>query len=123
MTTLANRIPSQVELRAELERLVVGDLLGPVGGPEEEIAEGRPQDRYLLGCLAPNRTVVDPSRHDGLGAEEGVGTEDGEGDTENPQARSIFPQAIGMTFCVGPAVEALTVTARWGRYERTATRR
>ena len=103
MTTLANRIPSQVELRAELERLVVGDLLGPVGGPEEEIAEGRPQDRYLLGCLAPNRTVVDPSRHDGLGAEEGV--------------------AIGMTFCVGPAVEALTVTARWGRYERTATRR
>jgi hypothetical protein len=41
MTTIAPvlTLPMPAELRAELERLVIADLLGPVGGDAEEISE------------------------------------------------------------------------------------
>ena len=35
--------------------MVLKDLLGPVGGPEEEIDEPSVRDRYLVGMLAPKR--------------------------------------------------------------------
>ena len=44
-------IPSSMRIREELERMVVRDLLGPVGGPEEEIDEPSVRDRYLVGML------------------------------------------------------------------------
>src|SRR5690348_2106917 len=40
------------ELRGEVEQLMRDDLIGPVGGPEEELLEP-PVDTYLLGMLAP----------------------------------------------------------------------
>src|SRR3954462_12592376 len=40
------------QLRDELEQLIREDLIGPLGGPEEELLEA-PVDRYLLGLLAP----------------------------------------------------------------------
>lgn len=46
-------IPSAIELRAELEKMVRRDLLGPAGGPEEELAETNVRGRYILGLLAP----------------------------------------------------------------------
>jgi len=36
-----------------LEERVVGDLLGPAGGPDEELTERNVRDRYLVGVLAP----------------------------------------------------------------------
>ena len=36
---------SSVAIREELTRLVCGDLLGPAGGPNEEVAEGRVRER------------------------------------------------------------------------------
>jgi hypothetical protein len=48
-------IPSSTKIREELERMVVRDLLGPVGGPEEEVDEPSVRDRYLVGMLAPKR--------------------------------------------------------------------
>ena len=45
--------PSPAALRDELEQLVLQDLLGPAGGPEEELDEGSVRDRYLVGMLAP----------------------------------------------------------------------
>ncbi|MHB8836204.1 MAG: hypothetical protein ACYC9Y_10905 [Candidatus Methylomirabilia bacterium] len=46
-------ILSAVAIREELVRLFCNDLLGPAGGPEEEILENRVRERYLLGMLAP----------------------------------------------------------------------
>jgi hypothetical protein len=42
--------PLPTKIREELEQMVLKDLLGPVGGPEEEIDEqhgGRGQTRFL----------------------------------------------------------------------------
>jgi hypothetical protein len=36
-----------------LEEMVGGDLLGPAGGPEEELTERNVRDRYLVGVLTP----------------------------------------------------------------------
>ncbi len=52
-------IPSQHQLRAELETMVLGDLLGPAGGESEELTERTVRDRYLVGVLAPSRSAND----------------------------------------------------------------
>jgi len=45
--------PSPNGIREELKKRVVADLLGPAGGPAEEVAESRVKDRYLVGMPAP----------------------------------------------------------------------
>jgi hypothetical protein len=50
-------IPPPNTIRAELEHMVIGDLLGPVGGPDEEVVERTVRDRYLVGVLAPRKKV------------------------------------------------------------------
>lgn len=48
---------SQYQLRAQLEAMVLGDLLGPVGGEGEELTERTVRDRYLVGVMAPSRSA------------------------------------------------------------------
>ena len=55
-----------MKIREELERMVLKDLLGPVGGPEEEIDEPSVRDRYLVGMLAPKRQELCPEEFDEL---------------------------------------------------------
>ena len=55
MPGLLQSIPSAMKIREELEQMVLKDLLGPVGGAEEEIDEPSVWDRYLVGMLAPKR--------------------------------------------------------------------
>ncbi len=50
--------PSARQVREELERLVLGDLLGPKGGVRDEELTEAPRDWYLIGMLAPRRTGV-----------------------------------------------------------------
>ena len=52
--------PPPGTIRDELERLVLNDLLGPAGGPEEEVDERNITDRYLIGMLAPQRRRTGP---------------------------------------------------------------
>lgn len=54
--------PSPWEMREELTQLIIKDLLGPAGGPEEELPEreGRVSERYLLGGLAPDSKNASP---------------------------------------------------------------
>ena len=49
--------PSHHAVRAELESMVLKDLLGPAGGEHEEITERSVRDRYLVGVLAPSKAV------------------------------------------------------------------
>lgn len=44
-------LPSPLELRAELEAMVRRDLLGPAGGPQEEVDEFAVSGRYVLSLL------------------------------------------------------------------------
>ena len=60
MTSLLSSIPSSRKIRGELEQMVLKDLIGPVGGPEEEIDEPSVRDRYLVGMLAPKRQKILP---------------------------------------------------------------
>jgi hypothetical protein len=39
VTPILQSIPSPTTIRQELERTVLSDLLGPVGGPDEEVGE------------------------------------------------------------------------------------
>src|SRR6516164_11484131 len=66
LTGLLQSIPSPTKIRDELERMVLNDLLGPVGGPEEEIDEPSVRDRYLVGMLAPKRQELSPEEFDEL---------------------------------------------------------
>jgi len=69
--------PSPAALRDELEQLVLLDLLGPAGGPEEEVNESNVQDRYLVGMLAPSYKHMLPEELEELELAESSGGEDG----------------------------------------------
>ncbi len=120
---LTAALPTPTTLRAELEDLVVKELLGPAGGPDEEVDESRASDRYLVGILAPRRTVIRAAESEPL-ASDGAGTvEDGSADDLALPMDSLAPAAIGLTCTVQGECENLSVTASWGRYsrERSAT--
>ena len=127
---LLENLPSPSQLRAELEAMVVGDLLGPAGGESEEITERNVRDRYLIGVLAPSRAGVQedvpeeeadedtPLIPDEL-AEGGSDTaDDGTTDQDVPVTAGHLPSSIGMTFCVDDAAEVIKVSAFWGQYKR-----
>jgi len=94
--------PSPAELRAEFERLIVTDLLGP-SNPDEQLPGMRTPVRewYLVGMLAPKGTVVDPSRGDDddlPGDDEGGAP----GPDGQPAKLVLFPSSIGFTAAVDP---------------------
>ena len=132
-------------VRELLELATRDDLLGPADGPEELVVDMSVRDRYLVGKLAPRTPGVltdmevepaaaadeeddsvqenDAPLHE-PGAEFNrasgrVEPEDDaldEIDTTNNQ--SLVPSSMGLTFCIGPDVRMLEVTARWGSYGR-----
>ncbi|MEU1603111.1 DISARM system helicase DrmA [Micromonospora matsumotoense] len=117
-------VPDERVIRDELQRLVLADLLGPLGGPDEEFPTREdPLDRYVLGRLAPNGTVVDPSTQDELPDAAVPDPLEGESEPSAPNVPSLSQSALGFTACVDGAVTALRVTGRWARYERAGSDR
>jgi hypothetical protein len=125
-------VPSQHQLRAELEAMVLGDLLGPAGGESEELTERTVRDRYLVGVLAPSRsagaaskTAVDEEEEDEIPvipdelSEGGSDTaDDGKADVDTPVTIAYLPSSLGMTFCVDAEAKSIKVSATWGQYKR-----
>ena len=115
--------PSPADIREELQSLIIGDLLGPAGGAEEEIpGRERVRDRYVLGALAPKDTgAVDPERSSSDHAVEGDDSL-GTGDAD-PAAggRSLFPSSMGFSCAVDASVESVLATAEWGTYEKVTS--
>jgi len=112
------KVPSPFEIRDELHQLVLNDLLGPAGGPNEEVDEQAVRERYLVGMLAPRRISTEPNQQDEL-AVAGTGMdEDGNSDSGAMQSDSLIPSSFGLTFSVDGTATAIRVTARWGHYER-----
>jgi hypothetical protein len=140
-------IDNQAYIRELLQLAVIDDLQGPASGPHEHIVDMSVRDRYLVGKLAPRKTVSgevdgltgvsatedtqDPQPQDerkpGLhqpGAE--FSTTTGKVEPENDSAdeidasnnQSLIPSSFGMTFCIDADTDAVEVEVRWGRYER-----
>jgi hypothetical protein len=110
----AGRAPTPVEIREEFERLVVDDLYGPAGGPDE-LLDVTPQDRYLVGMLAPQRSQ--PEAGEETDTADPASADDG----SLPDAMAkpmLFPSSKGLSFAVPAGTPAVTVTATWGRYMR-----
>src|SRR5436309_15099106 len=70
MTTVLPGMPSPIKVRDDLEEMVVADLLGPAGGPTEDVDERTVRDRYLVGILAPRRQRAEPAGGKDAEAEE-----------------------------------------------------
>jgi hypothetical protein len=121
---LRDRVPTAREIRDELEQLVLNDLLGPAGGPDEIVPEDTVRERYLVGMLAPKRAARerDADPLDGAGDDDfaiaDASTEEGGAERETSGPDWLFPSSLGLSFVVDGAVAAIRVTARWGRYER-----
>ena len=111
---MSDTIPAPSTIRDELEKLVLADLHGPAGGPEEEVDEASMSERYLVGMLAPRRRPVGPELFDELSVG-GKGTdEEGKADISAPQAETLIPSSFGMTFAVAADAAAIKMTASVG---------
>lgn len=110
--------PTPAALRAELERLVVTDLLGP-SDPHEQLPGVRSPVRewYLVGMLAPLGTIIDPSRGDGDDLP-GDSDDGAPGPDDRPAKTVLFPSSAGFTAAADLSCTSLKVTASWGRYEK-----
>jgi ribosomal protein L24E len=115
----ALKMPSPIELRAELEEMVRKDLLGPAGGPYEEVDERNVRGRYIVGLLAPRGQSVLPDELDDLPVDGADEDQEGRAERSVPQTATMLPSAMGLTFTVDGAADAIQVIARWGRYVRT----
>lgn len=113
------RIAEPGAIREKLIEAVYKDLLGPAGGPEEEVTESSVRDRYLVGMLAPKRKILAPEEFDELGTSgDEPDPQDGVADFTAPQSTTMFPSSFGMTFCVDASAAALRIAAGWGQYDR-----
>lgn len=113
------KAPSPMELRAELEEMVRRDLLGPAGGPDEEVDERNVRGRYIVGLLAPRGQSILPDEQDDLAVGGSEDDQDGKTETAILQTVSMLPSSIGLTFTLDGAADSIQITARWGRYHRT----
>lgn len=118
---------SKVEIRQNLEELIVRDLLGPWDGETERIRSS-PKSRYLVGMLAPvvRNPQVQKASDDGQGNEdevavigEGASAATGDEVDEDSAASGLLmhPSSMGLRCQVSANLEELQVVARWGHYE------
>lgn len=116
-------VPQEREIRDELQRLVLADLHGPLGGDDEEFSGENPIDRYPLGRLAPRGVVLEPDTHDDLAAADAGDASEVDPEPSAPNVPSLNPSALGFTAHIeGQAVE-FHATATWARYEFTPSER
>ncbi len=115
---MSDTIPAPSTIRDEFEKLVLADLHGPAGGPEEEVDESSVSERYLVGMLSPRRNPVGGELLEGLEVSGRDSREDGKADVTAPQAETLIPSSFGLTFAVAMDATAVKVTAKWGHYLR-----
>src|ERR1700691_1965234 len=89
-------------IRDELTDMVMRDLLGPAGGPDEELNqfEDHVYGRYLVGMLAPQDSEIAGGELDELAVGDGDEGEEGSEDVGVPAGSTYFPSSMGMSFVV-----------------------
>lgn len=111
-------VPPVSAIRAELLDIVLRDLVGPAGGPEEEVDETHVRERYLAGLLAPQQQQVSLEDFDELSEGGADSPDDGLAESTVLPARTLYPSSFGMSFSIELGVEAFQVSAYWGQYLR-----
>ncbi|MGP8281393.1 MAG: DISARM system helicase DrmA [Desulfomonilaceae bacterium] len=109
---------SPLDLRQELIDLVEREILGPAGGPEEEIDERRVKDRYLVGCLAPKDSMTVPEEIDDSAIGGDDMSDDGKADSKPIERATFLQSSLGFTLIVEADAPKLRIGARWGQYTR-----
>jgi hypothetical protein len=101
------------DLRDELTDMVDRDLLGPAGGPEEELNqyEDHAYQRYLVGMLAPKGEQVDAGQQDELATGNGDDGEEGAPESGVPAGNTYFPSSMGLSFVVAAETKEIAVEA------------
>lgn len=94
-----------------LDQLVI-DLIGPHGGPREEI-RARPSDQYVSGILYPPTDKANPEDDDVSGAGE---DDDGTHDQGAPPSMMPRPSVMGISFAMEGAAPTIAVRASAARY-------
>jgi len=117
MSQLANNL-APLDLRSQLHQMVVADLLGPAGGPAEELDEDSVRSRYIVGLLAPRGQSALPDEQDELALGGGTETQDGKPASAPSALPAMLPSSIGLTCSVGAETPAIQVIVRWGYYSR-----
>ncbi|MCX4092083.1 DISARM system helicase DrmA [Nocardia sp. alder85J] len=110
------------EVRDELQKLIVDDLLGPWDGPLEQRRRG-PRDSYIVGMLGPKHRAESVVRQadevQDADAGEGGGAEQELPEITSPQALGrIWASSMGLSCCVPGDVDAIVVKAEWGWYHQ-----
>lgn len=115
---LAPKTPS--DLRNELTIMVIRDLLGPAGGPDEELNqyEDHAYQRYLVGMLAPKASEIPGGELDELATGDGDDGEEGAPESGVPAGSTYFPSSMGLSFVVDSDTKEIVVDAEWGQYLR-----
>ena len=113
--------PTPAAIRDELQRLVVADLRGPLGGELEEFGREAPTERYLLARLAPQGTVIEPDDQDENPVADDVDPTEPPPEPTAPNITSLSPSSLGCTVYLAGNTMELTATASWASYERVAS--
>jgi hypothetical protein len=115
---LSTKTPS--DLRGELTDMVVRDLLGPAGSPDEELSqhEDHAYQRYLVGMLAPKGSEIAGGELDELATGDGDEGEEGAPESGVPAGGAYFPSSMGLSFVVAAEAQQIVVEAEWGQYLR-----
>jgi hypothetical protein len=113
--------PAPAAIRDELQRLVVADLRGPLGGEFEEFGREAPTERYLLARLAPRGTVIEPDEQEENPAADGTDPAEPPPEPAAPNITSLSPSSLGCTVYLAGNTTELTATASWASYERVAS--
>ena len=116
--------------RESITAILRRELLGPADG-EEELCRQRPDQRYLVGRLAPRRLPRTSSRRTPTAIFDGhtdehsddalddpvIADEGAAGTDDTSQRRGItIPTSMGLRLQVAADQPALTVTVSWGTY-------
>lgn len=107
-----------LDLRTQLQQMVVNDLLGPAGGPTEELDEDSVRSRYIVGLLAPRGQSALPDEQDELALGGGTETQDGKPASTPAPLPTMLPSSIGLTCSVSAEISVLQVSVCWGKYTR-----
>lgn len=110
--------PTFLDLRTQLHQMVLADLLGPAGGPAEELDEDSVRSRYIVGLLAPRGQTAIPDEEDEQLAVGGTDTQDGKPASTPAPIPAMLPSSIGLTCTVSAQASAVQITVRWGQYRR-----
>jgi hypothetical protein len=112
-------VPTEAAIRDELHGLVLADLHGPLGGEYEEFSE-RPSERYIVGRLAPDGTVIEPDTQDETADAAAADLGEDPPEPSAPNIVSLSPSAMGCTAYIAGDIAELSVRAQWAWYRRTA---